>query len=60
MIKGRPSFDVLSLQEPASVDTAGLKAAMDKDVDKAKLTIPRKHYEVGVGSDGTSANKRCW
>ena len=58
--KGGPSFDVLSLQEPVSVDTVGLKAAMDKAVDEAKLTIPRKHHEVGVGSDGTSANKRLY
>ena len=33
---------------------------MDKAVDEAKLTIPRKHHEVGVGSDGTSANKRLY
>ena len=58
--KGRPAFDVLSLQEPASVDTVGLKSSMDKAVQEAKLTIPRKHHEIGVGSDGTSANKRLF
>ena len=57
---GVPHFDALSLQQPDDTNAAGLHVALQNSIESAKFTFDRKNREVGVGSDGASANKSLY
>ena len=57
---GVSHFDVLSLQQPDDTNAAGQHVALQNSIEFAKFTFDRKNREVGVGSDGASANKSLY
>ena len=58
--KGVPHFDVFSLQQPEDTNAPGLHVALQNSLESIKFTFDRKNREVGVGSDGASANKSLY
>ena len=55
--KGKPQFDVLSLEQPDDTNAAGLHIALQHSFQSAKFTFNRQERQIGNGSDGASANK---
>ena len=50
-------FDVLALEQPDDANANGLKNSLDNTLSKGNFTFECKHREIGLGSDGTNANK---
>ena len=55
--KGKPRFDVLALEQPDDAGANSLKESLDNAVKKANLSTDKKTHKIGLGSDGTNANK---
>ena len=57
---GIPQFEVLALEQPSDASAMGLKSSFDNAFSKGKFTFDRKSREIGLGSDGTNANKALY
>ena len=57
---GKPSYNVLALEQPNDADAEGLKSSLDNAVKKANFPIDQKLREPGLGSDGTNTNKALY
>ena len=57
---GKPSYNVLALEQPNDADAEGLKSSLDNAVKKANFPIDQKLQEPGLGSDGTNTNKALY
>ena len=51
---------MFSLQQPEDTNAPGLHVALQNSLESIKFTFDRKNREVGVGSDGASANKSLY
>ena len=51
---------MLSFQQPYDTNAAGLHVALQNSIESAKFTFDRKNQEVGIESDGVSANKSLY
>ena len=54
--KGKPTFNVMSLEEVKDSSAFGLKATLEESIGKMSFTFDRKPKEVGMCSDGTNVN----
>ena len=54
--KGKPTLDVMSLEEVKDSSAPSLKATLEESIGKMSFTFDRKSKEVGMCSDGTNVN----
>ena len=54
--KGKPTFNVMSLEEVKDSSAPGLKATFEESIGKMSFTFDQKSKEVGMCSDSTSVS----
>ena len=54
--KGKPTFNVMSLEEVKDSSAPGLKVAHEESIGKTSFSFNWKSKEVGMCSDGTNTN----
>ena len=55
-VEGKPTFHVMSLEEPEECNTEGIKESMDNAVSKMKFNFKQSEKEIGMCSDGAMVN----
>ena len=55
-VQGKPTFNVMSLEEPDECNADGINEAMKNSINKLNFNFERKNKEIGMCSDGTAVN----
>ena len=55
-VQGKPTFNVMSLEEPDECNADGINKAMKNSINKLTFNFERKNKEIGMCSDGAAVN----
>ena len=59
-VQGKPTFNVMSLQEPDECNADGINEAMKNSINKLNFNFERKSKEIGMCSDGAAVNRAVY
>ena len=55
-LQGKPTFNVMSLEEPDECNADGINEALKNSFNKLNFNFERKNKEIGMRSDGAAVN----
>ena len=56
-VQGKPTFNVMSLEEPDKCNADGINETMKNSFNKLYFNPERKNKEIGMCSDGAAVNR---
>ena len=59
-IQGKPTFNVMSLEEPDECNADGINEAMKNSFNKSNFNFERKNKEIVMCSDGAAVNRAVY
>ena len=59
-VQGKPTFNVMSLEEPDECNADGINEAMKNSINKLNFNFERKNKEIGMCSDGAAVNRAVY
>ena len=59
-IQGKPTFNVMPLEEPDECNADGINEAMKNSINKLNFNFERKSKEIGMCSDGAAVNRAVY
>ena len=59
-VQGKPTFNVMSLEEPDECNADGINEAMKNSINKLNFNFERKSKEIGMCSDGAAVNRAVY